>query len=54
MQGVDIRTIQEILGHKTLAMTLRYSHLSPGHKQQAISALEKAYAVPDLPSKEAA
>jgi site-specific recombinase XerD len=29
MAGVDIRTVQEFLGHKTIAMTVRYSH--PGY-----------------------
>jgi|SRR6266850_5567795 len=29
MAGVDLRTVQELMGHKTQAMTLRYSHLSP-------------------------
>jgi site-specific recombinase XerD len=29
MQGVDLRTVQEFLGHKTLRMTMRYSHLAP-------------------------
>ncbi len=29
--GVDIKRIQEFLGHKTLQMTLRYAHLSPRH-----------------------
>jgi site-specific recombinase XerD len=24
--GVDIRTVQALLGHKTIAMTVRYSH----------------------------
>jgi integrase len=31
--GVDIKRIQEFLGHKTLAMTLRYAHLAPKHLQ---------------------
>jgi hypothetical protein len=36
MAGVDIRTIQELLGHQSLAMTLRYAHLSPAHKRDAV------------------
>lgn len=40
MSGVDLRTIQEILGHKTLAMTIRYSHLSPLHTKKAVTLLE--------------
>jgi integrase len=27
MRGVDLRTVQDILGHKDLRMTMRYSHL---------------------------
>ena len=30
MAGVDIRTVQELMGHETLAMTVRYAHLSAG------------------------
>ena len=37
MAGVDIRTVQEILGHKTLAMTTRYSHLSGDHLTRAVN-----------------
>lgn len=43
MAGVDIRTVQELMGHKTIAMTLRYSHLSPDHKRKAIQALETRF-----------
>lgn len=38
MAGVDITTVKELLGHKTLSMTLRYTHLAPSHK---VSAVEK-------------
>jgi site-specific recombinase XerD len=40
MAGVDLRTIQELMGHKTLAMTLRYAHLSPTHLHAAVRALD--------------
>jgi len=36
MNGVDLATVKELLGHKTLIMTLRYSHLSQGHKKKAV------------------
>ncbi len=36
MAGVDLTTIKELLGHKTLNMTLRYSHLAPSHKVKAV------------------
>jgi site-specific recombinase XerD len=29
MAGVGLRGIQDALGHKSIAMTVRYSHLSP-------------------------
>ena len=39
MAGVDLRTVQELMGHKTVTMTLRYSHLSPEHQQDAVERL---------------
>jgi len=43
MAGVDLRTVQELMGHKTIAMTLRYAHLSPDHKRAAMETLESRF-----------
>ncbi len=44
MKGVDLMTVKELLGHKDIKMTLRYSHLSKAHIKNAISVLdEKSY-----------
>jgi len=39
MKGVDLRTVQELMGHKTITMTLRYSHLSPANQLEAVQRL---------------
>ena len=36
MNGGNILTLQKILGHTTLAMTVRYAHLAPDHLQEAV------------------
>ena len=40
MAGVDIRTVQELLGHKTISMTVRYAHLAPKHQLAAVERLD--------------
>ncbi len=40
MNGVDIKTVQELLGHKSIMMTMRYSHPTPDHKKQAVNSLD--------------
>jgi len=41
MMGVDLKTVQELMGHKSIEMTLRYSHLSQPHKKAAVDDLCK-------------
>jgi integrase len=41
MAGVDLRTVQQLMGHKTIAMTIRYSHLAPEHQLDAVERLVK-------------
>ncbi len=40
MAGVPLLTVAELLGHKSIEMTKRYSHLSPNHKAAAVRMLD--------------
>jgi Phage integrase family len=40
MAGVPLRTVQELLGHQSASMTLRYAHLSPEHQLDAVRKLD--------------
>jgi integrase len=39
LKGASLKAVQELLGHADLKMTMRYAHLSRGHLQAAVSAL---------------
>jgi integrase len=39
MNGAGLKDVQEILGHKTMSMTMRYAHLSQEHKKKAVNLL---------------
>lgn len=41
MRGVEIRTIAELMGHKTIQMTMRYAHLSPEFLGEAVRKLDR-------------
>ena len=40
MAGTDLKTIMEIMGHKTHIMAMRYQHPSPDHKLNAVKNLD--------------
>ena len=39
MRGVTLKELQELLGHASLAMTMRYAHLASEHLRAAVSRL---------------
>jgi integrase len=48
MRGASLKEVQEILGHKTMTMTLRYAHLSQEHKKKAVNLLNGLTALKPL------
>ncbi|RYZ37866.1 MAG: site-specific integrase [Myxococcaceae bacterium] len=40
MRGVSLKAVQELLGHASMEMTMRYAHLSPDVKKDAVKVLE--------------
>jgi integrase len=41
--GVDLYKVKELLGHKTLAMTMRYAHHYPESLRAGIETLDSCY-----------
>lgn len=39
LRGGDLKDVQELLGHTTMTMTLRYAHLTQEHKKKAVNLL---------------
>lgn len=46
MAGVPLNTVRDLLGHTTPTMTLRYAHLAPDHKAEAVNRLCYTHVVP--------
>jgi hypothetical protein len=40
MRGVPLKAVQELLGHASMEMTMRYSHLSPDVRRDAVRVLD--------------
>ena len=43
MQGADIHTVAQLLGHKDLRMAARYQHLSPAFLADAVGRLDEIF-----------
>lgn len=41
MAGVDIRTVAEIMGHRNISQTMRYTHFLDEHRVTAIQAIDR-------------
>jgi site-specific recombinase XerD len=37
MRGIDLRTIQELMGHRDITTTMRYVHFAPGKLREPSS-----------------
>jgi len=51
MAGVDLRTVAELMGHKTIQMTMRYAHLAPEHNLAAVEKLSSFGSAPQVSSE---
>jgi hypothetical protein len=38
--GASLQEVKDLLGHRSLAMTLRYGHLAPEHLRSAVARLD--------------
>lgn len=42
MKGADLKTVQDLAGHRSITMTARYAHLAPQHLAGAVEMLDGA------------
>ncbi len=52
MRGASLKAVQELLGHESIEMTLRYSHLTPDVKREAVRLLDRQETAGDIQETE--
>ena len=45
-RGASLQEVKDLLGHKSLAMTLRYAHLAPERLRAAVAVLDGVLSAP--------
>jgi integrase len=50
-RGATLQEVKDLLGHSSLAMTLRYGHLAPEHLRTAVARLDAALPAAALPAE---
>jgi integrase len=45
MAGIPLHTVRELMGHADIDMTLRYAHLAPRHKADAVEVVMSPHLV---------
>jgi len=48
MRGASLKAVQELLGHESIEMTLRYSHLTPDVKRESVRLLDRTEKLGDI------
>jgi len=41
LHGVPLNTVRDLLGHSSVAMSLRYAHLAPDQRREAVAKLNE-------------
>jgi integrase len=52
VRGASIKAVQELLGHADIKMTMRYAHLSPDARRDAVRLLDDHGTIAALPPLE--
>lgn len=43
MEGVDLNTVRELLGHSDIKTTMKYAHLASEHVKRAVEKLQFSF-----------